>query len=30
MNTSTSADWHGSGVNDKVANLSEEVVLFTD
>jgi hypothetical protein len=30
MNTSASGDWHGSGVNDEIANLSEEVILFTD
>jgi hypothetical protein len=30
MNTSTSGDWHGSGVKNKVADLSEEVVLSDD
>jgi hypothetical protein len=30
MNTSTSGDWHSGGVKNKVADLSEEVVLFDD
>jgi hypothetical protein len=30
MNTSASGEWHGSSVNDKITNLPEEVVLFTD
>jgi hypothetical protein len=30
MNASASGDWHGSSVNDKVTNLPEEIVLFTD
>jgi hypothetical protein len=28
MNTSASADRHGSNVNDKVTNLSVEIILF--
>lgn len=30
MNTSASGDWHGSGVNDEIANLPVEVILFTN